>query len=178
MRKHHCIGAFVVASALLLKPALAAEMVEVEPYADPPLEQFADVAWTEGAAAETRMERLLEDALRLVGIRYRRGGSDEKTGFDCSGFVRYVFHEAMGLALPRTSREISREGEPVAKSDLQPGDLVFFNTMRRAFSHVGIYVGDNQFIHAPRSGRAVRVESMTGRYWSRRYNGARRIDAR
>jgi cell wall-associated NlpC family hydrolase len=82
------------------------------------------------------------------------------------------------LALPRTSREISRTGEPVDKNELEPGDLVFFNTMRHAFSHVGIYLGDNQFVHAPRTGRAIRIEDLRDRYWAKRYNGARRIDGR
>jgi len=121
------------------------------------------------------MHRLIDGALDLVGIRYRRGGSSAESGFDCSGFVVYVFLEQLGLRLPRTSGEISRAGEHVSRSDLKPGDLVFFNTLRRAFSHVGIYLGDNQFVHAPRPGTAVRVEDIRGSYWARRYNGARRI---
>ena len=123
-------------------------------------------------------QKVIADALNLIGIRYRRGGGDADTGFDCSGFVGYVFHDALGLVLPRTSREISRTGEPVEKSELKPGDLVFFRTMRHAFSHVGIYLGDNQFVHAPRSGYAVRIEDLRARYWANRYNGARRIDGR
>ena len=124
------------------------------------------------------VENLIADALGLVGLRYRRGGSSEETGFDCSGFVGYVFRETLGLMLPRTSREISRTGEAVERNELEPGDLVFFNTMRHAFSHVGIYLGNNQFVHAPRTGRAIRVEDMTNRYWTRRYNGARRVNTR
>ena len=124
------------------------------------------------------IQKLISDALGLVGLRYRRGGTDAETGFDCSGFVGYLFKERLGLELPRTSRDISRTGEAVEKSELEPGDLVFFNTMRRAFSHVGIYLGNNQFVHSPRSGRSVRVEDMTDRYWSKRYNGARRVDSR
>lgn len=115
-------------------------------------------------------------ALDLVGIRYHRGGTSPETGFDCSGFVDHVF-EGLGLILPRTAREISRSGETVKKSELQPGDLVFFNTMRRAFSHVGIYIGDNLFVHAPASGGEVRVEDMREKYWGKRFNGARRINA-
>ncbi len=114
-------------------------------------------------------------AIDLLGIRYRRGGSLPETGFDCSGFVGYVFREGIGMVLPRTSREISKSGEAVKKSELQPGDLVFFNTMRRAFSHVGIYLGDHRFVHAPASGGEVRVEDMRSRYWGKRYSGARRI---
>lgn len=113
--------------------------------------------------------------LELVGINYRMGGSDPNSGLDCSSYVQIVYREAAGLVLPRTAKEQSLQGEEVDKSELKPGDLVFFNTMRRAFSHVGIYLGDNYFIHAPRAGSAVRVESMQSSYWVQRYNGARRV---
>jgi cell wall-associated NlpC family hydrolase len=125
--------------------------------------------------ASVSIQQTLEKALDLVGIRYRRGGSSPQTGFDCSGYVSHVFHEGLGLYLPHSAHQMSRTGEPVAKDELQPGDLVFFNTMRRAFSHVGIYLGDNRFIHAPRTGGSIRVEDMSGRYWVKRFNGARRI---
>jgi cell wall-associated NlpC family hydrolase len=121
------------------------------------------------------VESTLDKALDLLGIRYRWGGTTPEGGFDCSGFVRHVFREGLGLDLPRSSREQSRSGEPVAKDELQPGDLVFFNTMRRTFSHVGIYLGDNLFVHAPRRGGRVRIDDMTGRYWTKRFNGARRV---
>lgn len=117
----------------------------------------------------------LDKALDLLGIRYRWGGTTPESGFDCSGFVRHVFREGLGLDLPRSSRELSKSGDPVAKDELQPGDLVFFNTMRRAFSHVGIYLGDNLFVHAPRRGGRVRIDDMSGRYWTKRFNGARRV---
>ena len=97
------------------------------------------------------------------------------TGLDCSGLVRYVFQQAGGIALPNTSREMSRVGENVSRDSLQPGDLVFYNTLRRAFSHVGIYLGDDRFIHAPSSGGEVRIDNMTSEYWKARFNGARRI---
>ena len=117
----------------------------------------------------------VEHALNFIGIRYRRGGSSPETGFDCSGFVTHVFRE-IGTILPRSSKEISRNGESVTKSELQPGDLVFFNTMRRTFSHVGIYLGNNQFVHAPASGGEVRIDDLREKYWTKRYNGARRIN--
>ncbi len=123
-----------------------------------------------------RVQDMLVGALDLVGIRYRRGGSSAATGFDCSGFVGYVFRENLGVALPRTALEISRVGQKIAKAELEPGDLVFFKTMRHAFSHVGIYLGDNKFVHAPSAGEKVRVEDMGQPYWTRRYEGARRID--
>lgn len=119
---------------------------------------------------------IVEKAMDFLGIRYRRGGSTPESGFDCSGFVSHVFRE-LGTRLPRSSREISHSGEAVSKNELQPGDLVFFNTMRRAFSHVGIYLGNNQFVHAPASGGAVRIDDLRERYWGKRYNGARRVPA-
>ena len=113
--------------------------------------------------------------LKLVGVRYRFGGNDEDSGLDCSGFVRLVFKDSLGAQLPRTAAEMSQVGQRVDTSQLKPGDLVFFNTMRRTFSHVGIYLGDNHFLHAPRTGAEVRVENMEDSYWIKRYNGARRI---
>ena len=114
-------------------------------------------------------------SLKLVGVRYRFGGNSEDSGLDCSGFVRLVFKDSVGEQLPRTSVEMSQLGKRIDTSQLKAGDLVFFNTMRRAFSHVGIYLGDNHFLHAPRTGAEVRVESMDDSYWIKRYNGARRI---
>ncbi|HEX8989024.1 MAG TPA: C40 family peptidase [Rhodocyclaceae bacterium] len=128
-------------------------------------------------ASVASVQEMLGKALDLIGIRYRRGGSSPETGFDCSGFVNHVFREGLGLYLPHNAKQISQEGEVVSKADLRPGDLVFFNTMRRAFSHVGIYLGDNKFVHAPRSGGSVRVEDMNESYWKKRFNGARRITA-
>ena len=121
------------------------------------------------------VQEILEQALDLIGIRYRRGGTNAESGFDCSGFVGYVFREGLGMMLPRTSREISKAGRHVAKDELQPGDLVFFHTMRRGFSHVGIYLGDHLFVHAGRTGEAVRVEDIRISYWARRFDGARRL---
>ncbi|WP_084199458.1 C40 family peptidase [Noviherbaspirillum autotrophicum] len=114
-------------------------------------------------------------ALALVGSKYRFGGTSPGRGFDCSGLVDYVFHNTVAQELPRTAAEISRVGAKVDIDQLRPGDLVFFNTLRRAFSHVGIYLGGNKFIHAPRSGAKVRVEALDLAYWKKRFNGARRI---
>lgn len=129
----------------------------------------------QATASVASVQSTLEKALNLIGIRYRRGGTSPETGFDCSGFVNHVFREGLGLYLPHNARQISTSGEVVDKNELQPGDLVFFNTMRRAFSHVGIYLGDNKFVHAPRAGGTVRVEDMNESYWRKRFNGARRI---
>jgi cell wall-associated NlpC family hydrolase len=114
-------------------------------------------------------------ALALHGVEYKRGGKSPVAGLDCSGLVRYVFHEAQGIDLPNTARELARIGEKVKRDALQPGDLVFYNTLRRAFSHVGIYLGDNRFIHAPSTGGEVRIDDMTSEYWAKRFSGARRI---
>jgi len=125
---------------------------------------------------QAKAQEVLINALSLTGIKYKYGGSSPDTGFDCSGFVRYVFSQAANLTLPPTARAISQIGKTVKKDELQPGDLVFFNTLKHAFSHVGIYVGDNKFVHAPRTGGAVRVESMQTSYWASRYNGAQRLE--
>lgn len=125
-------------------------------------------------AAGQRSELLLR-ALGLVGVQYKYGGSSPDTGFDCSGLVHYVFGHAVGLALPRNAEEISRMGSQIGRDELEPGDLVFFDTLRRPYSHVGIYLGEQRFIHAPSQGGQVEIVSMTGRYWQSRYNGARRI---
>jgi cell wall-associated NlpC family hydrolase len=114
-------------------------------------------------------------AMGVIGTEYHYGGTAPETGFDCSGLVRYLFSDLFGAELPRTSEEISRLGNAIDPGSLQPGDLVFFNTLKRAFSHVGIYIGDSKFIHAPARGGRVRIENMTGRYWQQRFDGARRI---
>jgi cell wall-associated NlpC family hydrolase len=129
---------------------------------------------TSGWRAKT--QEVLMKAFSLTGIKYTYGGKTPETGFDCSGFVSYVFRNAINLTLPATARALSQIGKTVRKDELQPGDLVFFNTLKSAFSHVGIYVGDNKFIHSPRTGAAVRVESMRDGYWASRFNGGQRID--
>lgn len=122
-----------------------------------------------------RTSDLISTAMGFIGVPYRRGGNSAETGFDCSGFVRTIYEQAKGMMLPRRANEQAAATEIIDKQDLQPGDLVFFNTMRRAFSHVGIYVGDGKFIHAPRSGAQVRIEDMGVAYWAKRFNGARRV---
>lgn len=118
---------------------------------------------------------LATTALNYLGINYRFGGSSPSQGFDCSGLVRYAAEKSLGLKLPRQSREMARLGESIKRSELERGDLVFFNTRGHRFSHVGIYVGDGKFVHAPSSGSKVRVEDMNIGYWKKRYNGARRL---
>lgn len=114
-------------------------------------------------------------ALGLLGVNYRFGGETPERGVDCSGLIRYVFQEVTGTTLPRTSRELSRIGQKVAPADLKPGDLVFFNTRRFAFSHVGLYLGNDRFIHAPATGREVEIATLSQHYWQKHFNGARRL---
>jgi len=118
------------------------------------------------------------NALSLLGVKYSWGGKSPEGGMDCSGFVRFVFQQATNLTLPHGARALSQLGKNVSTAELQPGDLVFFNTLRSSFSHVGIYLGDNRFIHSPRTGSQVVVTDMTESYWAKRFNGARRIDPR
>ena len=116
-------------------------------------------------------------AMAKLDVPYRLGGNSRDTGFDCSGLVHAVYKQTLGLVLPRRAAEQASSTQKIAKDELRPGDLVFFNTMRRSYSHVGIYIGDNKFIHAPRTGARVRVENMDINYWRSRFDGARRVTA-
>lgn len=161
--------------AMLAALAMAAPAQSVEPAAAP-------AATSESISPLARLHNfthrasdLAVSAIGMIGIRYQRGGTDPENGLDCSGLVRYVFKESWNKEMPRTSREMSQIGKKVDQKDLQPGDLVFYNTVRRGFSHVGIYLGDNRFVHSPAAGGEVRIESMDLGYWKKRFNGARRI---
>lgn len=148
-------------------PAQIAAQVAEEVEGSPLVQQVRDTA-----------TEMVVSAMNFLGVRYKRGGNSAETGFDCSGFTRYVFENSLGLVLPRRADQQAKTAglQDVNKDELKPGDLVFFNTMRRAFSHVGIYVGEGKFIHAPRSGAKVRIEDMGAKYWAKRFNGARRAD--
>lgn len=127
---------------------------------------------------EDKTSELVMNAMGFLGVPYKRGGnSPEAGGFDCSGFVRAIYEQTVGLVLPRKAEQQAAATQKIDKSELKPGDLVFFNTLRRAFSHVGIYVGDGKFIHSPRAGAEVRVEDMRTSYWQRRFDGARRVES-
>lgn len=171
-----------IARAVLVAPlALAAAMATATPVTDDPLLQFLQERGVSTAEAVTKPVRefgseVVMAALNLLDVRYRRGGNSADDGFDCSGFTRHVFDTVLGLQLPHRSADQARQAGllHVEREALKPGDLVFFNTLRRTFSHVGIYIGEGKFIHAPRSGQQVRVEEMDNRYWARRFDGARR----
>jgi cell wall-associated NlpC family hydrolase len=127
-------------------------------------------AATPEAAAEAALM-----ALALIGTPYAPRGASPDTGFDCSGLVAYVYSRALEISLPRNTFDLSKAGVAVAATELRPGDLVFYNTQHRPFSHVGIYLGEMRFVHAPSSGGAVRLENMRVGYWTRRFDGARRV---
>ncbi len=122
-----------------------------------------------------KASELVVNAMGFLGVPYRRGGNSVETGFDCSGFVKAMYQQTVGLVLPRSADQQAAATQSIDKSELRPGDLVFFNTMQRAFSHVGIYIGDNKFIHSPKPGAEVRVEDMGVSYWKTRFTGARRV---
>jgi len=139
--------------------------------------QFSGPLQTARSTFGGKASELVIQAMGLLGVPYKRGGMSEEKGFDCSGFVRHMFEKSVGLVLPRRAEEQAKVTEEINRSELKPGDLVFFNTMKRTFSHVGIYVGDGKFIHAPRPGKAVRVDDMREAYWQKRFNGARRVQS-
>ena len=122
-----------------------------------------------------KASELVVHAMGFLGVPYQRGGGTVETGFDCSGFVKAIFEQTVGLVLPRKAEQQAADTQRIDKKELVPGDLVFFNTMHRAYSHVGIYVGDGKFIHSPKPGAEVRIESLGAAYWNRRFDGARRV---
>ncbi len=126
----------------------------------------------------SKTRQLTSYARSFIGTPYKYGGYSPKTGFDCSGFVDYVFRHAAHISLPHNAQKISRYGLPVKSLQLRAGDMVFYDTDRHAFSHVGIYMGNGRFIHAPSSGGRVRMENMREAYWKEHYSGARRITLR
>lgn len=148
--------------------AMAEEAIQITPAPE-----------TASTTLETRhlagVSDMLGYARNLIGINYKYGGSQPSTGFDCSGYVSHVFRQMAGLSLPHNALAMSRLGKKISPDELKPGDLVFFNTLKRSFSHVGIYVGNDRFIHAPSSGGGVEVVSMQDKYWVQRFNGARRL---
>lgn len=161
------------ATALRAAPPDTADEVGRLPADSGLLDRIGEVS----TRVEAKASALVLGALGFLGVPYRRGGNSAETGFDCSGFVRAIYQQTAGLLLPRTASDQAAATDRIDKTELKPGDLVFFNTMRRAFSHVGIYVGNGKFIHAPKPGGEVRVEDMGTSYWAKRFDGARRVPA-
>lgn len=165
-----------------VRPALADELTNLLSSREQILRQFAEdeqpVLPINRAPAQRagNADELIGNAMGLLGIAYRYGGTSVSTGFDCSGFMQHIFKRAMGINLPRTSAEQARMGTPVARSELQPGDMVFFRTLGGSrISHVGLYIGNNRFIHAPRTGKNIEITSLSHKYWSGKYAFARRV---
>jgi len=169
------LGAALPAAGESERPPVAAVVDNVEPNSTvssaiaPPDEQPSKAGRLFRAG-----EELIMHALNLVGVRYRYGGANPDSGLDCSGLVQHVFKEAIGMALPHNAYSISLQGRRVQQSELQPGDLVFFNTLKRAFSHVGIYIGGNRFVHAGRTNQQIEVAEFDN-YWVKRFDGGRRL---
>lgn len=141
------------------------------------VQKIGDQMSAAGKVVGDKASELVVTAMGFLGVPYKRGGNSFDHGLDCSGFVRLIYEQTVGMVLPRRSAEQAAATTPIEKSELQPGDLVFFNTLKSTFSHVGIYVGDHKFIHSPRSGAVIRVEDMRVAYWQQRFDGARRVDA-
>ncbi len=136
----------------------------------------ASDVWNTLSDLSSSAASLIKNSMHLIGIPYKYGGNTPSTGLDCSGFVRYVYQNTFGFLLPRRAVEMSRVGRNIsATQDLKAGDLVFFNTRNSPYSHVGIYIGGNRFIHAPSTGAYIRIDQLSNRYWSARYMGGRRI---
>ena len=141
------------------------------------VQQAGSIATAKVENVASAAGEIVVSAMGFLGLPYKRGGNSFDTGFDCSGFVKALYAQTLGKVLPRSAAEQAAQTTTIDKSELQPGDLVFFNTMRRAFSHVGIYVGEGKFIHSPKPGAQVRIEDMNVGYWDKRYNGARRVES-
>jgi cell wall-associated NlpC family hydrolase len=168
-----------VSQAAIAEPASQYEDIQAVLANKGILSKISDqIVQTSEIAVQQVSERtldLISAAVGLLGIPYVRGGNSAESGFDCSGFVRYIYKETIGLVLPRSADQQASATQKIDRSELQPGDLVFFNTMKRTFSHVGIYLGEGKFIHSPRSGASVRIEDMRIPYWNLRFDGARRV---
>jgi cell wall-associated NlpC family hydrolase len=171
--------ALLAVSAAHAGPAVSAEEDIGRFIAEKHLADRLEQVRVQVGAGATRVASKASDlvitAMGSLGVPYRRGGSSAETGFDCSGFVKAMYQQTVGFILPRRADEQAAATQKIEKRDLQPGDLVFFNTLRRTFSHVGIYIGDNKFIHSPKPGAQVRMEDMALPYWSARFDGARRV---
>lgn len=158
-----------------LAPAVARATLPVDPSALMPASLGDTAAAAPADEGSDLRQALVALAMKLRDVRYVRGGSSPSTGFDCSGFVRYVFAHAIGLRLPANSARQFLAGVKVSRGDMQPGDLVFFHTRgKKRVSHVGIYLDNGRFIHSPSAGKSVEVSSLDEAYWAKRFAGARR----
>lgn len=157
------------------KAAVAAPVPADDPLGEWLRRRGALVPSPQGEVRPNPQADALVVAMAYVGVPYRRGGSDYEEGVDCSGFVQVAYRKGAGVVLPRTAAEQAAATQPIGPEELRPGDLVFFNTLGRPFSHVGLYVGQGRFVHSPRPGAQVRLERLDGSYWRARFDGARRV---
>jgi cell wall-associated NlpC family hydrolase len=184
MRLSFTPSSFVRSLAMVCSLAVGSAIAAGEQAKETPTESFAQAGKAYFSRAADKLvdsvsgpsEGLINQAMELIGVRYRWNMDIPQSGLDGSGFVAYVFKDKLSFLIPRKSSQISKVGKSITRDDLQPGDLVFFNTMRMTFSHVGIYVGENKFIHSPSKGASIRVDDMTSVYWDKRFDGARRLD--
>jgi cell wall-associated NlpC family hydrolase len=167
----YSLVASLVLSTLVSPFSIAQSTDEVVAPVTPKQSFYGKVAGTVSDSTSS----LINNAMQLIGVRYR-WGEKVQTGFDASAFVKYVFKDNLGFLFPAKTDEMSKVGLQISRDNLKPGDLVFFNTLQRENSHVGIYVGENKFIHAPARGSGVRVDDMTTVYWDKRFDGARRVN--
>jgi cell wall-associated NlpC family hydrolase len=130
-----------------------------------------------GMTYQQAISELTSRSVLLLGTPYRLGGTSPAEGLDCSGLIVHVVQDAFRVRLPRTAEELGEVGARVTRQEIAPGDLVFFNTQRRPNSHVGVYLGEGRFVHAPTSRGVVRIETLHQRYWSDRFDQARRLIA-
>lgn len=170
----------VLLAVLVLAGCASNPSTDRSAWLDPQGRRTVDLSAIEGINPITILAAsqhpLTREALQQLGVQYRYGGTSPDIGFDCSGLIHYSAQESWGLQLPRRARDMAGVGQQVNISELVVGDLVFFNTLGHRFSHVGIYLGDGYFVHAPSSRGQVRIENMSVRYWKQRYTGARRIE--
>lgn len=159
-----------------VEPATEPKIVAASEVTEPAQSASNESANIDSSDWSGMVREVLMSALSLIGIQYKYGGGSPETGFDCSGFVRYVFQQAANLSLPHSTRALSQLGRVIPIGQLEPGDLVFFDTLKSTFSHVGIYLGGSRFIHAPSAGGSINVVNMDDAYWAKRFNGARRLN--
>lgn len=161
---------------MCLLSACATTQAPKKTYDSTQIHRLEDADSTEIRVLSQSSNEVIFRAISLVGTPYRYGGTSPDTGFDCSGLIGFVFNEAAGLRLPRTTRElIDIDAKNINRSDLQAGDLVYFNSRGGRVSHIGIYVGENRFVHAPSSGGVVRIDKLDTPYWTKFYVGAKRV---
>ncbi|KRA32985.1 MULTISPECIES: C40 family peptidase [Rhodanobacter] len=170
-------GADAAAFPALLAHRNVAHVAPVKPI-KPDMATAADEEAEDVVGVTDLRKALIAMAMKLRDTRYVRGGRDPSTGFDCSGFVRYVFAHAVGMQLPTNSAAQFLAGLKVKRADMKPGDLVFFRTSgKHRVSHVGIYISDGRFIHSPTTGKSVEISSLETGYWAKRFVGAKRPEA-